>query len=54
MGTLAIAVAYTIRACLSVAIVEMVVPVNNTAQAGKELEFRVVSGHKNIFLFLLL
>lgn len=30
MGTLAIAVSYTIRACISVAITEMVVPVNHT------------------------
>lgn len=30
MGFLAIAVAYTMRTCLSVAIIEMVVPVNQT------------------------
>lgn len=30
MGFLAIAVAYTMRACLSVAIIEMVVPLNQT------------------------
>lgn len=40
MGTLAIAVAYTVRTCISVAIVEMVLPINHTAHTGKGEEFR--------------
>lgn len=40
MGTLAIAVAYTVRTCISVAIVEMVIPINHTAYTGKGEEFR--------------
>lgn len=35
MGFLAIAVAYTIRACLSVAIVEMVVDVDHSGNENK-------------------
>lgn len=35
MGFLAIAVAYTVRQCLSVAIVKMVVPVNQTGMGDQ-------------------
>lgn len=35
MGFFAIAVAYTIRACLSVAIVEMAVPVDHAGEGNK-------------------
>ncbi|XP_031626509.1 putative inorganic phosphate cotransporter [Contarinia nasturtii] len=37
MGTLAIAVSYTIRSSLPVALTEMVVPVNNTNNLGQQL-----------------
>lgn len=47
MGFLAIAVAYTVRQCLSVAIVKMVVPVNDTGK-GDQIEPDVSTENDNI------
>lgn len=37
MGFLALAIAYSMRACLSVAITEMVLPLNNTGKGNESL-----------------